>query len=88
MNKVIWFCCKCGGENIQEQVWINMNNTSGKTHEDVVSEVEGNYSVYCEDCDDNTPIDSREEETKQKVFTMWERIVRWMRNDKMCGGEA
>ena len=68
MSKVIWFCCKCGGENIQEQVWINMNNTSGKTHEDVVSEVEGNYSVYCEDC---TP--------KEKVYTMWERFVRWMR---------
>ena len=45
-----------------------MNNTSGKTHEDVVSQVEGNYSVYCEDCDDNTPIDSREEETKKEIL--------------------
>ena len=61
MNKTVWFCCECGGKNIQEAVWIRMNNRSEVTHEDVISEVEGRDSVYCEDCEDHTRIDCRDE---------------------------
>jgi|10_taG_2_1085330.scaffolds.fasta_scaffold227641_2 hypothetical protein len=61
--KLIWFCCKCGGECI-----TNVEVVAPTLLRLVLAEVDENYSVYCEDC---TP--------KEKVYTMWERFVRWMR---------
>ena len=45
-------CNECGGENLMEQVWLSMNNTTGKTADDVVCQVESTETgVWCEDCD-------------------------------------
>jgi len=62
-TKLIWFCCKCGRECI-----TNDERAAPIVLTLVLAEVDENYSVYCEDC---TP--------KEKVYTMWERFVRWMR---------
>ena len=60
MDKIV--CKECGGMNLIEQVWLRMNNTTGKTAHDVVGEVESTHTgIWCENCNKWVEVDDDKE---------------------------
>ena len=40
----MYICCNCGGKNLQEVIWVNVNTREYKEIDD--------HPLWCEDCSD------------------------------------
>ena len=68
MNNKKELCCnKCGGDNIEWQVWADEFN--------VVSDDDGTNEIYCSDCDEHHKSISKERKKLGKVKDLLESAV-------------